>query len=253
MFKQAIVKKPCKQMVKGLTTANLGLPNYDKALLQHSKYIEALKIIGLDVICLEADELFPDSTFIEDTALLTPNCAIITNPGADERKGEVVAVMDIINKFYSNIENVNAPGTVEAGDIMMVGKHFYIGLSKRTNIQGAEQLISFLNKFGLSGSTIKLKDVLHLKTGLSYLENNNLIACGEFIKHPDFKKFNIIPIDEDEAYSANCVWINGYVLIAKGFPKTKKKIQNLNYKIIELDVSEFQKLDGGLSCLSLRF
>jgi len=98
-----------------------------------------------------------------------------------------------------------------------------------------------------------LKDVLHLKTGLAYLENNNLVICSEFLSNQEFKKFNLIKIPEEESYAANCVWINGKVLIPKGYPKTKQNILNSGYTLIEVDVSEFQKIDGGLSCLSLRF
>ena len=135
----------------------------------------------------------------------------------------------------------------------MVENHFYIGLSERTNVNGAEQTIKILEKYGMSGSMIKLNDVLHLKTGLAYLENNNLLVCGEFLSKPEFKKFNMIKIPEEESYAANCIWINGKVLIPEGYPKTKQKILNVGYAVIEVDVSEFRKLDGGLSCLSLRF
>lgn len=100
---------------------------------------------------------------------------------------------------------------------------------------------------------VSLKEVLHLKTGLAYLENNNLLACGEFLKKEEFQKFNILEIDDDESYAANCIWVNDKVLIPKGYPKAKKNIESAGYLIKEVDVSEFRKLDGGLSCLSLRF
>ena len=110
-----------------------------------------------------------------------------------------------------------------------------------------------LKKQGYTSSTIKLESVLHLKTGISYLENNNLLAFGEFLTHPSLSGFNILAVDPDESYAANSVWINGRVLVPKGFPKTEKMIGNAGYKTIAIDVSEFRKLDGGLSCLSLRF
>ena len=252
-FSNAIVRKPGKSLVNGITTANLGIPDYEKAVKQHNNYVNALKDCGLKVRELEADENFPDSTFVEDVALITPKCAIITNPGATTRKGEVEEMKSIVGEFYSDVEEIKSPGTVEAGDIMMVGNHFYIGLSGRTNLNGANQLIDILNKYGMTGSLIELKNVLHLKTGVAYLENNNLVACGEFLKEPEFQKFNIIEIPEDESYAANCVWINDKVLIPEGYPVAKQKIINAGYKVIEIDVSEFRKLDGGLSCLSLRF
>ena len=253
MFTNAIVRKPGRSMVKGLTNANLGVPDYQKALEQHELYVRALKNCGLDVEELEADENFPDSTFVEDVALLTLNCAIITNPGALSRKGEIIGIKKIVQKYYDDIEEIQSPGTVEAGDIMMVGKHFYIGISERTNLDGAQQIIRILNKYGMSGSVIQLEKVLHLKTGLAYLENNNLVVCGEFLSNPEFKKFNVIEISETESYAANCVWINDKVLLPKNYPDTRQKIIDTGYAVVEIDVSEFQKLDGGLSCLSLRF
>ena len=253
MFRKAIVRKPGKSMLKGLTTAELGLPDYEKALLQHAEYVKALQECGLEVIVLNADEDYPDSTFVEDTALLSNKCAIITNPGALSRRGEVVEIKKVLKEHYSNIEEVELPGTVEAGDIMMVGSDFYIGLSERTNEEGARQVIEYLEKYGMRGFTVKLEEVLHLKTGVAYLEQNNLLACGEFLSKEEFQKFTILEIDEKESYAANCIWVNDTVLIPKGFPKAKDVIMNAGYAVKEIDVSEFRKLDGGLSCLSLRF
>ena len=253
MFKKAIVRTPGKSIINGLSTANLGTPDYQKALEQHKEYIKALEACGLEVLILPADERYPDSTFVEDVALLTPECAIITNPGASSRKGEIAEIKGVLNIFYSKIEQVKDPGTVEAGDIMMVGTHFYIGLSERTNLEGAQQIIKFLEQYDLSGSVIKLEKVLHLKTGVAYLEHNNLLACGEFFTHEEFQKFNILEITEDESYAANCIWVNDRVLIPKGFTKARRTIEKSGYLTVEVDVSEFQKLDGGLSCLSLRF
>jgi len=186
LFSKAIVRIPCNNFINGLTTANLGLPDYDLALVQHQEYVEALRKCGLEVIVLAADEDYPDSTFVEDTAILTPHCAIITNPGASSRKGETTSIKNVLTEYYSKIETIINPGTVEAGDIMMVGDHFYIGLSQRTNINGAEQLIRILKKYGMTGSLVTLDKVLHLKSGVAYLENNNLAAAGEFLLKQEF-------------------------------------------------------------------
>lgn len=253
MFTKAIVRTPDKSMVNGLSTANLGFPDYDLALKQHKAYINALEKCGLEVKILKALEEFPDSTFVEDVALLTKNCAIITNLGASSRKGETSSMEKILTKYYTNIETIKEPGAVEAGDIMMVGSHFYIGLSERTNEKGAKQAIGYLTKNGMTGSMVRLEKVLHLKTGLAYLDNNNLVASGEFLEKEEFQKYNILKIHEKESYAANCIWVNGTILIPKGFPNARKTIEKVGYSIIEVDVSEFQKLDGGLSCLSLRF
>jgi len=253
MFSKAIVRTPGKSMVNGLTTAGLGAPDYEKAIIQHKAYIDALQECGLDVTVLETDEAFPDATFIEDTALFTPHCAIITNPGAPSRAGEVEKIKSVAKQFYSSIEKIQAPGTVDAGDIMMVGNHYYIGLSARTNKSGANQMITILEKYDLTGSTIDLEKVLHLKTGLAYLENNNLLISGEFRTMPEFENFDKIEVPDNESSAANCIWVNGTVIMPAGFPTTKNKISQLKYKVVEIEISEFAKLDGGLSCLSLRF
>ncbi len=253
MFSNAIVKTPAASMINGLTTAGLGQPDYELALVQHQNYISALKSCGVNVHILESDERYPDSTFIEDVALLTPVCAILTRPGALSRRGEVAGLEEVLLEYFSDIEQINSPGTVEAGDIMMAGSHYYIGLSERTNRAGAEQMIAILERYGLTGSMIELQEVLHLKTGVAYLENNNLVACGEFIRHPEFNSYNILEISTEESYAANCIWVNNKILIPQGYPMSLETIQSAGYEVLEIDVSEFRKLDGGLSCLSLRF
>lgn len=253
MFKNVIVRRPCRAMIEGITSANLGKPDYELALKQHDAYIETLKKCGVSVTVLEADENYPDSCFVEDVALCTSKCAIITHPGAKSRQGEEVEMREVLKRFYENIEDIKAPGTIEAGDIMMVGDHFYIGLSARTNEDGAKQMISILNKYGLTGSIVPLKKVLHLKTGLAYLEDNNLLIAGEFVENPIFKSFNKVIVSEDESYGANCIWVNNNVLVPAGYPKVQKAIEKLGYTVHVVDTSEYRKLDGGLSCLSLRF
>jgi dimethylargininase len=253
MFTRAIVRNPCQAMLNGLSEANMGLPDYSLACVQHQDYINALKECGLQVTVLPALEDYPDSCFVEDVALLTPKCAILTHPGAVSRRGETPHIADAIKTYYPNIERIDSAGHVEAGDIMMVGDHFYIGLSARTDNCGAAQLIKILNKHNLSGSVVEMSELLHLKTGLSYLENNNLLTFGEMQTHPNFTEFNHINIDRNEGYAANSVWINGTVLVPPNFPNALHAIQQLGYKTREVAMSEFQKLDGGLSCLSLRF
>lgn len=256
MFKNVIVKRPSRSMVNGITSApELGKPDYELALKQHDDYIQALKSCNVEVTVLEADERFPDSCFVEDTAVITKNCAIICNPGADSRNKEIEDMKETIKKFFSEdkIEYITSPGTLEGGDVMMVGNHFYIGKSFRTNEEGARQFIEKLEKHGYTGSIVTLEEVLHLKTGLAYLENNNLLVAGEFIDKEDFKNFNKIVISQDDSYSANCIWVNDNVIVPYGYNKTKRAIEKAGYNVIEVDTSEYRKLDGGLSCLSLRF
>lgn len=253
MFRNAIVRVPSPSITEGLTTANLGKPDYLKALEQHASYTEALKKCGLNVKVLEKDDLHPDSTFIEDVALCTSEFAVITYPGAESRVGETNGIRDVLQEFYCNIEEIISPGTLEAGDIMMAGNHFFIGVSRRTNLNGSVQLIKILEQHGMTGSAITLKEMLHLKSGASYLENNNMLVSGELKDCSDLERFNRIIVEPGESYAANSLWVNGTVLVPAGFPETGKKIEDAGYRTIVLDVSEFRKVDGGLSCLSLRF
>ena len=254
MIKNAIVRRPGRSLVNGITSApELGKPDYGLAIKQHDAYIEALKSCGVGVTVLKADERFPDSCFVEDVAVCTRKFAVITNPGASSRKGEEIEIIEVIKKYYNDIEYIEKPGTLEGGDVMMVKDHFYIGLSKRTNREGAEQLIKVLGKYGMSGSIVEMLEMLHLKSGLAYLEDNVLLVTGEYINNLEFKKFNKIMIDEEETYSANCIRVNDYVLVPAGYPKTKEKIEAVGFKVIVVDTSEYRKVNGGLSCLSLRF
>jgi dimethylargininase len=255
-FTNAIVRIPGHSIANGLLSSIYleGRPNYEKAIVQHEQYVAALAKAGLDVTVLSACEDFPSSIFIEDNALLTDKVAVLSNPGAPTRNGEI-RIPDLVptlKKFYENVERVTE-GTVEPGDIMMVGNDYYIGISKRTNRAGAEQMASILRKYGHTATLVELKEMFHLKSGVNYLENNNLLVAGEFIDNPLFKNFNKVEIPADEMYAANCVWVNDYVLVPEGYPKVQKIVEDMGYKPVVLGVSELRKTNGGLSCISLRF
>ncbi|MEH0019399.1 MAG: arginine deiminase family protein [Desulfobacter sp.] len=254
MFKNAIVRTPSPALVNGITSApELGKPDYDNALAQHSAYIAALETCGVTVTELEPDKRFPDGCFVEDVAVCTPAFAMVTSPGAPTRMGEEQEMADVLAGFYDRIEQITAPGTLEGGDVMMVGDHYYIGLSDRTNQAGAAQLIAALERHGMKGSVVEMKEILHLKTGLAYLEDNVLLVAGEFTDKPEFATYNRLVIPEDEGYAANCIRVNDHVIVPEGFDKTREMIQDAGLSTIMVDTSEFRKLDGGLSCLSLRF
>jgi dimethylargininase len=252
-FKQAILKSPCPSIVNGITTASLGKPVFETALIQHKNYREKLSELGLEVKLLEPDDRFPDSVFMEDTALCTNQFAVVSSPGAESRRGETEGFRKILGEFYETVYQINFPGTLEPGDVMMAGSHFFIGISDRTNSDGADQLITILRKHGLSGSKIELKGLLHLKSGVSYLENETVVVACNLENHPAFAGFRKIHIPENESYAANSLWINDTVLVPEGFPVTRERIEKAGYTTATLDMSEFRKVDGGLSCLSLRF
>lgn len=255
MFNNAIVRIPARSVVDGITTQHLGPPDIELTLEQHTEYLEALEKCGLSIEILPADERFPDGNYVEDVAVLAENVAIITNPGAESRRDEIKNIIPTIEKYFKNIEYIRTPGFLEGGDVMKVGTHFYIGLSKRTNEEGARQLISILNKHGYTGSTVNVTGVLHLKTGMTYMEDGTLLVAGDFLKNKNFlNKFErIIEISDEEDYAVNCIRLNEFVLMPEGFYDTKSKLQTAGYRIVETPMSEFQKMDGGLTCLSLRF
>jgi dimethylargininase len=253
MFRNAIVISPASSIKDGLTSSDLGKPDYSLASEQHTIYTETLKRSGLKVKVLPKNELFPDSVFIEDISLCTRSCAIITRPGAITRRGETTGIREVLEEYFTIIEEIIYPGTLEAGDVMMAGDKFFIGISDRTNDTGAEQLTGILANYGMKGIKVPLKKLLHLKSGISYLENNTMLVCRELANRYEFAGYNRIVVDEGEYYAANSLWINGIVLVPQGFPETRKKIEMAGYETIVIDVSEFRKVDGGLSCLSLRF
>ncbi len=253
MFKKTIVKIPSESYVNGLTTSDLGRPNLEKALEQHKAYIEALKKCGTIVTEVPGNLQYPDSTFVEDTAVLTPNFAVISNPGALSRNGEIHDMEHVIKSFYESIYYIKSPGTLDGGDILQIEDRFFIGISARTNHVGAEQLKTILELEGYKGTIVELEKFFHLKTGIAYLGNQTIVVAGEFVDHPEFNKYQKIVVPPEEEYAANCIRVNDYVIIPAGYPVTKHKINDAGYQTIELEMSEFRKQDGGLSCLSLRF
>lgn len=253
MFTHAITRPPAESYVDGITTAKLGQPDYALALRQHAAYVDALRACGLEVTVLEPAPAFPDSCFVEDTALLTGRVGIITRPGADSRRGEAALMAPEIEARFAIVARIEAPGTLDAGDVMMVGDHFYIGLSERTNAAGAEQLQAFLAAHGYRGEAVPMEAMLHLKTGVNSLERNRLLVTGEFVGASVFAGFECLEVPEAEAYAANSLWVNDRVLVPAGFPGVLAQVKACGYETLEVDVSEFQKMDGGLSCLSLRY
>ncbi|WP_147804647.1 dimethylarginine dimethylaminohydrolase family protein [Alkalicoccus halolimnae] len=250
---QIIVKKPAASFAQGLTTANLGTPDYSKVLEQHRAYVEVMEEAGVMVHQLASDNDYPDDVFVEDPAVVTSKFALITRPGADSRRGETEAVEAALKDYHRRMYTISEPGTLEGGDVLHVEDHFYIGLSTRTNKSGAEQFEAILQKEGYGATIIPLKEFFHLKTGIAYLGDNTVLTAGEFIDHDVFKKYKQITVSQEEEYAANCIRVNEVVIVPEGFPETKRKIEEAGFMTREAAVSEFRKQDGGLSCLSLRF
>ena len=257
MFTKAITRKPCRALVNGISTAQFGegTPDYESAVKQHDKYVETLRSLGLTVLDLPADERYPDSCFMEDPAVVMDGLCVITNPARESRNGEKIDAEEALKNFYpeDRIFHIEAPGTMEGGDVMQVGKHFYVGLSDRTNEEGARQFNEIVSKFGYSSSTVPVTEGLHLKDFVIYLENDNMLVTAHMNEEPAFRSFNRYVVEPEELYAINSLYINGTVLVPEGYPKTLRIIQELGYPTVTLDTREFRLIDGSLTCLSLRF
>jgi dimethylargininase len=254
LFKNAIVRIPGRNFDAGLTSASLGRPEFDQVLEQHARYCEALAACGLAVTRLDAELRFPDSTFVEDTAVITARAAVLTRPGAASREGEVEAIRRAILRHFPSLLTIEAPGTLDGGDICEAGDHFFLGLSHRTNEEGARQLAAHLEGQGYTCSTIDVRgmsSILHLKSGISYIGDNTLVVMEEMASR--FSGFDLIRVGLDESYGANCVRVNDRVLVAAGFAALTSDLLARGFDPLVLEMSEFRKMDGGLSCLSLRF
>jgi dimethylargininase len=256
-FTRAIVRAPARNFAEGLTTVDLGMPDVDLALRQHADYCAALERNGCGLIVLPADDRYPDSTFVEDTALLLPGQgAILTRPGAESRAGEVDAIREAIAQQFTHPAEIRAPGTLDAGDVCEAGKHVFIGLSHRTNREGAQQLSAWLETHGVSSTTVDIRDtpgILHLKSGVVALDEGRLVAISALANHRAFRDCDVLRVPDGEEYAANCVRVNDVVFVAAGYPATHAMLRTAGYRLEVLDMSEFAKMDGGLSCLSLRF
>jgi dimethylargininase len=275
MFTKAIVRLPAPNFCEGLTTAGLGAPDYHRALEQHAAYCAALEQCGLGLITLESDERYPDSCFVEDAAIVfgalpdgratapdaavrvtSDQSAIITRPGALSRQGEVASIGDVLSRFFPSVDEIQSPGTIDGGDVCEAGTHFFIGISERTNRDGARQLAQILVRNGFTHSLVDtsgISGLLHLKSGVAYLGDNTLIVTRELAKREEFRSYDLIQVDPGEEYAANCIEVNGRVLIAASYPRFEAKLRALGYETIAIEMSEFRKMDGGLSCLSVRW
>jgi dimethylargininase len=256
-FRRAIVRPPAENFADGLTTVDLGVPDLAKALAQHEAYCAALESLGVTLTRLPADPAYPDSTFVEDAAILTPRgAAILTRPGAPSRAGEVVAIEAALTAIYPSLLRIEAPGTVDGGDICEAGDHFFIRVGQRTNDDGARQLARHLAAGGYTSTLVDLRGIeglLHLKSGIAWLGGKTLLVIDPLATHPAFRGWDLVRVPPGEDYASNCVLVNDRILFAEGFPLLERLLRERGYRLIVLPMSEFQKMDGGLSCLSLRF
>ena len=253
MFSHAITRKPCENFAHGLTTTVSSAPaDYGLMLKQHAAYLEALSAAGLEVIVLDPQPDYPDAHFVEDTAVVTSDVAVITIPGAAARQGEEESIIPVLADFRK-IERIQAPGTVDGGDVLQVGNHFFIGLSERTNQEGAEQLGRILQRYNHTWATVAVGAGLHFKSSVNYVGQNMLLVTSDFRSKKQLEGYDQIVLDPAETYAANTLLVNEHLLIPAGYPVTRQRLKTLGLNMIELEVSEVRRMDGGLTCMSLRF
>lgn len=255
-FTRAILRLPGQNFAAGITTSALGAPDFRTALAQHDAYAAALEQLGVATEVLAADAAYPDGVFVEDAAIVTPEWAIVTRPGAAARAGETTAIAARLAARFDALERIEAPGTVDGGDICETDDVVLIGVSHRTNEEGARQLAALLKRHGRDSELIDIRGIaslLHLKTGIGYLGEGRMAAAPDVPALSAFERFELVRLEADEAHAANCVRINDQVLIPAGAPRFAERLAALGYQPLALEMSEYRKMDGGLSCLSLRF
>ena len=251
-FNNAIVRLPSDTIINALSSKGLS-PDFLKVKIQHQAYSDTLKEIGLKVKILNPLKNFPDSLFVEDPALVFNKICIILRPGVVERSGEASNLKVDISKFFDKTYTLEQ-GYVEGGDILRINNHFIIGISGRTNETGAKNLINIIEKNGgTSEIAITPENTLHFKSECSLLDEETILATDNLIKSDFFnKKYRIIKVPKGEETGANCLRINEHLLIPKGYDRLLDLVSK-DYKVRVLDVTEMEKVDAGLSCLSLRW
>lgn len=255
-FTHALVRPPGASFADGLTSNRQVRPSYDKALEQHRAYCDALTRCGLAVTPLPENPQFSDSTFVEDVAVIARGGAIVTRPGAPSRLGEIELIREALAERFEAVDAIVEPGTLDGGDVCEAGDHVYVGISRRTNEEGAGQLARWLSSRGMTSSTIDIRalvSILHLKSGIAYVGDDTIVAVADLAQHPGFRPHRIVCVPDGEEYAADCLRLNDRVLVAAGYPKTAAALAALGYRLETTDMSEFRAMDGGLSCLSLRF
>lgn len=250
-FRHAICRRPGPDLARGLTTSDLGAPDFAVALAQHEAYVQTLRDLDLDVTVLEAAPGFPDAHFVEDTAVVTPHVAVIARPGHSDRCGEEQTIAPVLAE-HRPLEQIVAPGTLDGGDVLMVGNHFFIGVSERTNTAGAAQLAAILARFGHTATTVPVAAGLHFKSSVNEL-GEVLLLTRDFAAREELNGYPQLVVPKGEEYAGNTLRINDRLLTPAGYPGVRQLLEDLEMEVTVLDMSEVRKMDGGLTCLSLRF
>jgi len=253
-FTRAITRKPGRSIVDGLRAADIGTPDLARMLKDHAQYVATLRETGARVIELPALEAYPDAVFVEDTALCLPEGAILMRPGAPSRAGEVAEMAATLRTEYDDVRAITGLGFIEGGDILTTAKEILVGRSARTDEAGVAELTKLVADWGYNVREVHTPEgVLHFKTDCSLLDGQTILATKRLDASGCFKDYRVIHTADGEEAAANAIRFNQFVLMPAGFPKTAEKLRRAGYEVREIGNTECAKLDGGMSCLSLRF
>jgi len=254
LFDTVLVRSPNAEIIRCVSSHPLrSTVNYEKALEQHREYVKTLEDEGIEVVELDPLEGFPDSVFIQDTAVvgLKTRKALISRFGVESRRGEELSVAEVLAKKGFKIFFTEEPHTIEGGDVLVTDVGVvYVGVTSRTNLGGVSKLAEVFNN--VTVLSIPTDKVFHLLSAVNYIGDKTLALVPELVSPRMFEHFKILRVPLDEAYAANMLYLGDKrVLIPKGYRKTEEILRNVGYEVIAVDVSEFQKCDGGVTCLSL--
>lgn len=222
----------------------------DVARSQHHEYMRALRELGCDVLELPAEADLPDSVFVEDTAFILPELAVITRPGADSRKPEIDSIIQALAP-RTNYVQLQAPATLDGGDVLVLGHNIYIGLSTRSNQDAVDQLNTLLAEYGYTVIGVQMYDCLHLKSAVTRVDDHTLLINPKWVDKHHFEEFTWIEVDPAEPSAANCLPVAGSIIFPSSFPKTAARLEAAGFKLVTVDISEMAKAEGAVTCCSL--
>jgi len=217
---------------------------------QHESYRRALAEMGCRVIAMPAEDHLPDAVFVEDVAVVLDELAVLTRPGATSRQSEGASVASILIE-YRPLRSIEAPGTLEGGDVMRVGRVIYVGQSARTNTSGIEQLANLVSGHGYTVQAVPMRGCLHLKSAVTLVADNTLLLNPDWVDRENFPGFRIIEVDPDEPHAANTLRVGTGVIHPSCFPRTQQRLAQAGIGVTTVDVSELQKAEGAVTCCSL--
>jgi dimethylargininase len=253
-FNHAITRVPSSSIVDGLRAEDTGSPDIDIFRGHHDDYVAALKSTGAQVVELAALEDYPDSVFVEDAALCLPEGAIVMRPGAPSRLGEAAEMAPTLERVYDTVLTIEGPGFIEGGDILVTEREILVGTSARTDSAGVEELRRAVADWGYSVREVATPpDILHFKTDCSLLDAETILSTKRLDASGCFDGYKVIHTAEGEEACANSIRFNDLVITPSGFPRTAEILDKSGYNVRLVGNTEAAKLDGGMSCLSLRF